>query len=107
MFLALQKLWPEIKPHLKQLILVICLGALVSLFKAAAPPLLTQLQLAWERKDSSLTWQIPVLMAGCLILMGIARYFHMFGMLYIAEKIALNIRRKLMDKYLSSKRQQK
>ncbi len=101
MIFAIKKLWPEIKPHYKQLILIVLLGFLVSLFKSAAPPLLTELQQAWERKDESLTWQIPIAMAGALVLMSIARYFHMFGMLFIAEKIAINMRRRLMDKYLS------
>lgn len=97
----LRTLWPEIKAHRGQLIIVILLGVFISGLKALVPELFGQLTEVWAGKDNIRFYQLPILISSIWIVSAIARYFHMFIMQYVAEQIALNLRRNLMNKYLS------
>lgn len=101
MNLILKMLWPELKPYRRRMLFVIFTGVLISGFKALTPELMRRLSLAWETKDAELTYQLPILIAGVWIAASVLRYFHLFWMLYISELVAVNLRRKLMNKYLS------
>lgn len=95
------KLLPEIRPYLKQFSLVLTLGILISLAKGAVPKLTEELPNAWANKDQARTFWLPIIVAGIFVFGAVARYFHMFWMKYIADLVAVNLRRRLMEKYLS------
>ena len=101
MKLIFKILWPEIKPHRKRLILVTLFGILISASKALTPELLRRLPEVWKAGDVEQTYRIPIYIAGLWIFSAILRYFHLFWMLYISELVAVNMRRRLMDKYLT------
>lgn len=96
-----QKMWPELKPYRYILLGVLALGAMVSALKAATPELLRQLPEVWKSGDEAMAIQIPLTIAGLWIVAGVCRYFHLFWMKYTSDVIAVNLRRRLMDKYLS------
>ncbi|NJL24993.1 MAG: ABC transporter ATP-binding protein [Calothrix sp. SM1_5_4] len=96
-----KSLWPELKPHAKRLTLVAVFGMFISGMKAVTPELLGRLPEAWKNGDTRMTYMIPLLIAGAWILSSILRYFHLYWMLYISELVAVNLRRKLMNKYLT------
>lgn len=94
-------LWPELKPYAKRLVFVLITGILVSAFKAATPELLRRLDSAWKARDVAMTYRLPLLICATWLLANFFRYFHMFWMLFVSEQIAVNLRRKLMNKYLT------
>ncbi|MGE0764439.1 MAG: ABC transporter ATP-binding protein [Bdellovibrionales bacterium] len=101
MKLMWQVLWPELKPYGRRLAVVFAFGILVSALKAYTPELLGQLPKAWEAKDTDASLRIPILIAALWIAAAAARYYHIFWMRYISDMIAVNLRRQLMDKYLT------
>ena len=101
MNLIFKVLWPEMKPHGKRLIVVTILGILISASKALTPELLRRLPEVWKAGDVQQTYRIPIYIACLWIFSAILRYFHLFWMLYISELVAVNMRRRLMDKYLT------
>lgn len=94
-------LWPELKPFAKRLIVVMLLGIGISALKALTPDLLGKLPDAWANKDTEQTIRLPIYIALLWIVAAAGRYYHVFWMRYISDMIAVNLRRKLMDKYLS------
>ncbi|MBX3020358.1 MAG: ABC transporter ATP-binding protein [Bdellovibrionales bacterium] len=94
-------MWPELRPYLKRLSVVMLLGIVISGLKGLTPELLRRLTEAWTNGDSQAAFQIPFVLAGAWVVAAIFRYFHMFWMLFTADQIALNLRRKLMNKYLT------
>jgi ATP-binding cassette subfamily B protein/subfamily B ATP-binding cassette protein MsbA len=76
-------------------------GILVSALKAATPELMRRLLDSWVHKDASQIYLLPGLIALTWVLAAGLRYFHMYWMLYISEIVAVNLRRKLMNKYLT------
>src|ERR1044072_3767872 len=94
-------LWPEMKLHGRKLIIVLLLGVVISGLKAAVPALIGRLPGTWEAKEYTRSYQVPMLIAGLWIAGAVCRYFHLFGMLYTADLIGVNLRRQLMNKYLS------
>lgn len=101
MSLIARILWPELRPYKGRLLFVVFTGILVSAFKAATPELMRRLMDAWQAKDETLTMQLPLLIAGTWLIAAALRYYHMYWMLYISELVAVNLRRKLMNKYLT------
>src|SRR5665213_3020773 len=101
MILILRALWPELRAHKKRLVLIIISGVLVSAFKSATPELLRRLMEVWAAKNVTLSYELPVLIAVTWIVAAGLRYYHMYWMLYISEIVAVNLRRKLMNKYLT------
>ncbi len=96
------KLWPQIKAYRKDLILVLILGVVTSGFKLAIPPLTNLLFTAWQNHtETREIWLLPVGLGLMWIVSCVARYFHIYIMKFTAEKISVNQRRQLMDKYLS------
>lgn len=95
-----RKLWPELKVYRKKLIWILITGALVSGLKSLSPEILRRLQVAWEAGHPSLVWQLPLLLAGSWVLSGAFRYIHLFWIMYVSELVAVNLRRRLMNKYL-------
>jgi len=101
MNLVWKMLWPELRPHGKRLILVLVTGVLISAFKAATPELLGRLPDVWKAGDRAQAMQIPIMIAGAWMIAALLRYYHLFWMLFVSEMIAVNMRRQLMDKYLT------
>lgn len=101
MKLIFKMLWPELKVYGKKMILVVILGILISAIKALTPELVGRLPEAWKTGNVHDTYLLPVLIAASWIVAAVLRYFHLFWMLYISELVAVNLRRKLMNKYLS------
>lgn len=102
MKVVFQRLVPELKPYKSTIIIIVILGAVVSALKGVTPVLIQQLvDVAWGEKDKTLAFQIPLAIAALWILSGIARYFHMFWMRFTGDRIAVKLRRDLMNKYLS------
>lgn len=96
-----KKLWPEISVYKKAILSALLLGIFVSASKSIAPELMRRLVSAWTEKDKALSWQIPLIISLSWTFSGIARYFHLFWMKYTSDKVAVNMRRRLMDKYLT------
>lgn len=94
-------LWPELKPFRKTLFIVIFLGLLMSGPKSYVPALLDDLVQAWQTQDHDQAFWVPIWIAGIWLWVGIIRFFHLFWMKYTASRVAINLRRRLMDKYLS------
>lgn len=101
MKLVFQMLLPELRPYAKRMVGVILLGIAISVLKSATSPLLVKMTEAWQNKDVQQTMFLPLLIGGAWIIAAAFNYFHTFWMLYIAELVALNLRRKLMNKYLT------
>lgn len=97
----IQTLWPEVKRYKGRLIIATLLGALISGAKAYVPELLKQLGTVWESGDEVKFYQLPILISVMFIVAAVARYFHMYFMIYTSEEVAVNLRRQLMNKYLS------
>ncbi len=94
-------LGPELKAHSKKLSLVILFGVFISLCKGAIPYLLGQLPGIWSSGNHTKAIYFPLMLGALWTASSILRYYHMTWMLYISELIAVNLRRKLMDKYLT------
>src|ERR1700751_3603168 len=101
MTLILKTLWPELRAHRGRLILIIISGILVSAFKAAIPEMIRQLSNVWHQKNMMLAMELPAGIVVVWIIVSGLRYYHMYWMLYISEIVAVNLRRKLMNKYLA------
>lgn len=101
MTLIAKILWPELKGHTRRLILVVITGVLVSAFKAATPELMGRLVETWKAKDMAMAIQLPLMITLTWLIAAGLRYYHMYWMLYISEIVAVDLRRKLMNKYLT------
>ena len=101
MTLIIKVLWPELRGHTRRLVLVIFTGILVSAFKAATPELMGRLVETWKAKDMAMAIQLPLLITLTWFIAAGLRYYHMYWMLYISEIVAVDLRRKLMNKYLT------
>ncbi len=101
MSLIFKMLWPELKVHKKRMFFVLLFGVMISGLKAVTPELLRRLADAWKNGDQTLTWQIPVAICATWMVAAILRYYHLYWMLYISELVAVNLRRRLMNKYLT------
>lgn len=101
MKLIYQMLWPELKTHKKRMFFVLLFGVMISGLKAVTPELLRRLSDAWTSGDQTLSWQIPAAICGTWIVAAVLRYYHLYWMLYISELVAVNLRRRLMNKYLT------
>ncbi len=101
MALIWKMLWPEMKLHRKRLLLVLFFGILISATKALTPELLGRLPEVWKSGDTVKAYQIPIAIACVWIGAAALRYFHLYWMLVVAELVGLNMRRKLMNKYLT------
>ena len=94
------KIWPELKPLKFKVFLVLLVGIAVSGIKSAVAPLLEDLVKAWETGDQELAWQIPLIITGCWTIANVGRYISMFWAKYLSDIVTINLRRKLMNKYL-------
>lgn len=101
MNLIWKMLWPELKTHGRKMIIVILFGIAISGLKALTPELVGRLPEVWKAGDQQKTFQIPILIAATWMFAALLRYYHLYWMLYISELVAVNLRRKLMNKYLS------
>ncbi len=101
MITVFKKIWPEIVIHKRVLIASMIIGILISGLKGLAPELMRRLVQAWTEKDPVLSFQLPLIISLTWILSGVGRYFHLFWMKYTSDKIAVKLRRDLMNKYLS------
>ncbi|MCB0411973.1 MAG: ABC transporter ATP-binding protein [Bdellovibrionales bacterium] len=96
-----KKLLPEIKPHARMLAFVIFVGILVSALRSATPYFIQLLEESWKLKDFKQAMIIPFIIAASWVIASVGRYYHLFWMKYISDLIAVELRRKLMQKYLS------
>lgn len=100
MISMLKRLLPEFKPHIGKFAFALLLGAILSGLKALIPDLFTGLTDAWEVNDKDKSLYLPFIICGVWIIVSILRFFHMYIMRFITEVIAINFRKKLMNKYL-------
>jgi len=100
MISMLKRLLPEFKPHIGKFAFALLLGAIMSGLKALIPDLFTGLTDAWEVSDKDQSLLLPFIICGVWIIISILRFFHMYIMRFITEIIAINFRKKLMNKYL-------
>jgi subfamily B ATP-binding cassette protein MsbA len=101
MIQSLVRVWPEIKKHRRNFILVVVFGVLTSAPRTVIPVLFNKLIEAWNTGDHKTAMLVPPILTLIWIFGSITRYFHLFIMKYTAEIISVNWRRQLMDKYLS------
>ena len=101
MALIWKMLWPEMRLHKKRLLLVLLFGITISGVKSLTPWLIGQLPEVWQSGDSVKAYQIPIALCAVWITAATLRYFHMYWMLTVAEMVGLNMRRRLMNKYLT------
>lgn len=101
MKLIFKTLWPELKPYTKQLIFVLISGAIISGLKAAIPNLVGKLPDIWQSGDAVRAYQVPILISVIWLVQAALQYFHSFWTLYVSDLVAVNLRRKLMNKYLT------
>ena len=101
MKLILKTLWPELKPHLPRLIFVLVSGAIISGLKAYVPDLVGKLPDIWQQGDWTRAYQVPILISVLWIISSVLQYYHSFWTLYISDLVAVSLRRKLMNKYLT------
>jgi subfamily B ATP-binding cassette protein MsbA len=103
MISVFKKIWPEIRPYKKNVWLVISLGLFTSGFKSIVPEMFGMLTKSWaaETRDTKMALIIPVVIAVCWLISSVARFYHLFYMKFTADLVTINLRRKLMDKYLS------
>ncbi|MCB0407542.1 MAG: ATP-binding cassette domain-containing protein [Bdellovibrionales bacterium] len=94
-------LWPELRPYKWTVFYVIFLGALISGPKSVIPILVGDLAKAWEHGDRIAAQQLPIYFAIIWVCIGVLRFYHLFWMKFTASRVAINLRRRLMDKYLS------
>lgn len=102
--MALKNLLNDIKPYSKVFILIIILGIVAGLSKSAPAMFIQQLGQIWQTKpfDETKSLQLPLLIAITLIISNITRYFVSTNMRLISERLCLNLRARLLDKYLYS-----
>ncbi len=96
-----KRLWPELKVHKKQLLWIMFVGACTSALKAVTPELTRQLQVALTEGNARRAYEIPFVIAFVWTLSNVGRFFHTSWMKYVSNLVAVNLRRKLMNKYLS------
>ena len=101
MTLLFKTLWPELRPYRWTIFYVIFLGALISAPKSLIPLLVGDLAESWETGDKDRAFLLPMYFAIIWVCIGGLRFFHLFWMKFTASRVAINLRRKLMDKYLS------
>jgi ATP-binding cassette subfamily B protein/subfamily B ATP-binding cassette protein MsbA len=101
MNLIFKMLWPELKPYWRRMLWVVIFGILISGAKTLAPIIINKLPDVWTSGDRHQTIMLPLQLCGIWIFAATLRYFHMYWMLYISELVAVNLRRKLMNKYLT------
>jgi ATP-binding cassette subfamily B protein/subfamily B ATP-binding cassette protein MsbA len=101
MNLIVKVMWPELRTHGKRLILVLLTGILVSASKAAVPELMGRVFNTWTEHDRDMALKLPLLITAAWMVASALRYYHMYWMLFISEMVAVNLRRRLMNKYLT------
>lgn len=101
MKLIWKMLAPELKVYRGRLIIVMIFGITISGLKSLTPQLLQSMGNAWDAKDERQAVLIPIYIGAIWLAAAILRYFHLFWMLYTSDLIAVNLRRKLMNKYLT------
>lgn len=94
----------DIKPYAWGIVLVIVLGIISGLTKSAPAIFIKQLVAVWDTEpfDKTKALQIPLIIFIALMTSNFARYFLVTNMRLISEKICLNLRLRLLDKYLYS-----
>lgn len=101
MTLIWKMLWPELRPYRGRMAMVILFGVAISALKSVTAPLVDQLAPAWKTGDEHAIVWVPIMITAGWTMAAVLRYFHLNWMLYISELVAVNLRRKLMNKYLS------
>ncbi len=120
---SIKKILPSIRPYRGQMILVLVLGAIMSLCQGVVAPLAAVLfdyvfsnskppdhsqiskisafifSLLGSEK-TKLVVSIPLTFVVLYFINGIVRYFHFFLVRYVGEKMGVDIRKKLQQKYL-------
>ena len=101
MILLWKKLWSELRVYKKQFYFVVALGVITSGLKSLTPILFDRLFEAWANKDTFIIYAIPALFSVVWVLGCITRFFHLSKMRFISDRISVDQRKRLMDKYLT------
>lgn len=94
----------DIKPYLTIFVLIMVLGVIAGVSKSAPAMFIQRLGNIWQTEpfDHTKALQLPLLIAITLIISNVARYFVSTNMRLISERLCLDLRLRLLDKYLYS-----
>ena len=98
---SLGALGPELRKFKTQIWWVIILGILVSGTNAVIPLLVQNFFDALSTKDERIAILIPLTFPFIYLVNGICRYYHMYIMRFVGEQLTMEVRKKLLNKYLS------
>ncbi len=98
---SLKKLWPYLKVFRGRIVLVIALGALMSLTASGAAMMGKNLfDDGFGKRDLNVLGNICLALVGLYFIHGIARYFHLYVLKVTTERILVQIQKDLQSKYL-------
>lgn len=98
---VIDRVWPEIRPYKAQFIFYIfILGLVMGALKSVGPEITRLMQVAWEQGDRKTAFWLPVALGVTWGAANILRYFHLYWVKFITEKVIARWRERLMQKYL-------
>lgn len=101
LFQSLKVLWPYLRVYRGTIIVVILLGALMSLTASGAAMMGKSLfDDGFAKKDLGVLARICLTLVGLYFVHGIARYFHLFMLKMTTERILVQLQKDLQAKYL-------
>lgn len=97
----LKKLLPYVKPYTWVLVGVFALGLLMSLADTSIAMIVKPIfDEVFEKKNSDKQLMLALAVVGIIFVHGIARYFHLFMLKMVIEKITIKMRQDLQNKYM-------
>jgi ATP-binding cassette subfamily B protein/subfamily B ATP-binding cassette protein MsbA len=97
----MKRLIPYVKPYRVNLLFVILFGLLMSgAYFSLAPLIKELLDGAVANKDRSKLVVIPVLLIAIFVVHAVARYFHLFILKMVAERVCTQLQKDLQAKYM-------
>ncbi len=97
----LKKLLPYVKPYVGVLVIVFLLGLLMSLADTSIAMIVKPIfDEVFEKKQSDKQLVLSLAVVGIILFHGIARYFHLYMLKMVIEKITVRLRQDLQAKYM-------
>src|SRR6187200_2863040 len=99
---SLKRLSPYLAPYRGRLALIIFFGLLMSASQAGLPFLIKILiDDVLGKKDESLKLLVPLGMVAIYFIHAVSRFFHLYMLKYLGEKVVTEIRADLQKKFMS------
>ena len=89
------------RPYCKMLTVIAVTGLLMSLATGAIAILIKDIFDALENRQMDIMWSTGGLIIGCASIAALSRYFHIYLMHFLADKVTLDLRRQIQQKLLS------